>query len=354
MDTKQPKVRRRVKRKRLRKVGLFSEVRRKPSRRFVWAYLLGCVYLLAIATTSSWPESLWGIATLVTMAPAWLVLMPYLLVAFVALLRRPLWGVFVVIAGIPLVMLAMNFQFPDKANGNNGRQVRVVTVNLGNSKVDVETLRKFVERRHVDLLVLQEVNAGYETKEALLGIFHGDCSGHLCLVSPHPIERQKSVNRRNFDEWGVYSTLYEVDVHGHILAVANVHMRTPRSGIQALIDLDLFWYSEISDAVRMQSAESATVQAMVSNVSKPLIVAGDFNMTSTHPVFHRDWGRYQHVFEAAGLGLGYTKFTRWHGVRIDHILTSPNDWAVEQAIVAPSFGGDHRPLIVDLKLINAG
>jgi endonuclease/exonuclease/phosphatase (EEP) superfamily protein YafD len=51
----------------------------------------------------------------------------------------------------------------------------------------------------------------------------------------------------------------------------------------------------------------------------------------------------------AGWGYGYSKFTRWHGLRIDHVLADDN-WRVANSYVADDHGGDHRPVVANLVL----
>jgi len=43
--------------------------------------------------------------------------------------------------------------------------------------------------------------------------------------------------------------------------------------------------------------------------------------------------------------------TRWHAVRIDHILSSP-EFRVRKAAVGPESGSDHRPVFAELELIS--
>ena len=55
----------------------------------------------------------------------------------------------------------------------------------------------------------------------------------------------------------------------------------------------------------------------------------------------------ENTFNASGVGLGYTKYTRIHGIRIDHILTDKH-FQTLAAEVGADFGGDHRPMIAKL------
>jgi hypothetical protein len=80
---------------------------------------------------------------------------------------------------------------------------------------------------------------------------------------------------------------------------------------------------------------------------RPVIIAGDFNLTRANPLFQTNWSRYNDAFSDKGIGLGYTKHTRWHGARIDHLLSDDN-WQTVSSVVGPDIGGDHHPLITRL------
>jgi endonuclease/exonuclease/phosphatase (EEP) superfamily protein YafD len=66
-------------------------------------------------------------------------------------------------------------------------------------------------------------------------------------------------------------------------------------------------------------------------------------------IYRRYWSAWQNAFSTAGLGFGYTKYTRRWGIRIDHVLAG-DEWRVLEARVGPDLGGDHRPVVVKLEL----
>ena len=47
-----------------------------------------------------------------------------------------------------------------------------------------------------------------------------------------------------------------------------------------------------------------------------------------------------------------TKYNGWIRARIDHVLTN-DQWHVDRARVGPDAYSDHRPLLVDLTLLDA-
>ena len=77
---------------------------------------------------------------------------------------------------------------------------------------------------------------------------------------------------------------------------------------------------------------------------------GDFNLPVESAIYRRSWGSFHNALSETGLGLVPTKHTRWHGVRIDHVLAGPG-WQAIRAWVGPGLGGDHRPVIADLRWV---
>jgi len=66
-------------------------------------------------------------------------------------------------------------------------------------------------------------------------------------------------------------------------------------------------------------------------------------------IYRRYWSDFSNAFSDAGWGWGATKATRWHGIRIDHVLVGHGASAL-RAWVAPHLDGDHRPMAADLAL----
>jgi hypothetical protein len=64
-------------------------------------------------------------------------------------------------------------------------------------------------------------------------------------------------------------------------------------------------------------------------------------------IYREAWGAWTNAFSHAGFGLGWSKYTRWHGVRVDHVLY-PAGWECLRAWVEPGLGLDHRPVVADL------
>jgi endonuclease/exonuclease/phosphatase (EEP) superfamily protein YafD len=97
----------------------------------------------------------------------------------------------------------------------------------------------------------------------------------------------------------------------------------------------------------LRTAESEATRRWISRSPRPVLVAGDFNLPVDSVVYRRSWSWLTNAFSQAGTGFGSTKFTRWHGVRIDHVLGGPG-WHCRRCWVGPDVGSDHRPVIADM------
>ena len=127
----------------------------------------------------------------------------------------------------------------------------------------------------------------------------------------------------------------------------NVHLATPRNIISDLLHRSINWRS-IRLFRENKSLQTSLLKTWADNQPQ-FIMAGDFNMTLNESLYHDDFSSYQNAIDEAGFGLNYTKYTSWHGVRIDHVLSS-NNIIINSAKVMPSLGGDHRAVITTFSL----
>jgi endonuclease/exonuclease/phosphatase (EEP) superfamily protein YafD len=135
----------------------------------------------------------------------------------------------------------------------------------------------------------------------------------------------------------------------------NVHLRTPRNGLQAVLDPQTLIDSSKSPclqvAIQLRRQKSGKVVDWINQFSHQVIIAGDFNMPVDSDIYHQTWSKYGNAFSTAGLGFGYTKTSDilgWqYGSRIDHIL-SGRSWRPCRCWIGPDVGSDHLPLVADL------
>lgn len=131
-----------------------------------------------------------------------------------------------------------------------------------------------------------------------------------------------------------------------------VHLSTPRGALQEFRDISsipsLGAVTRRNTAEREEESEHA-VEWIDQGRAMPLIIAGDFNLPVESAIYRRNWGRFRNAFSEVGWGPGYTKHTRWWGIRIDHVL-SGGDVRPLSSYVGRDVGSDHLPLIAELAL----
>jgi len=304
-----------------------------------------------------WPSSFWWLGNLLQIAPVWFLSFPGLFLLLVALLLRDKLSVLLLLfSGTVLLFGVLDFQVPDfmgKDKIQNGSfSIKILDMNLGN-KIDESALGEYILALQPDLIVLQEVNsAELNTVLGLLPdrVWYQNLNSHLGIISRFKIKRAQVFDRHLLGGGGGYVGRYEMEGPSGTFYVVNVHLNTPRDGLDALLADHLAGIPTMKRITESQATEShlAAKEAMSLN---PILIAGDFNMTQKNPIYHRYWSSFQNSFSKKGLGFGYTKHTRWHGARIDHILCDSH-WQVIFAESGPAIGGDHRPVFAEFRYLS--
>jgi hypothetical protein len=226
--------------------------------------------------------------------------------------------------------------------------IRLMSVNLGEG-MDNEAVIKTIVDGEFDIVAFQEIeHHKLETFQHLLanGWFL-DFREHLGLASRFPILETELQNRRFHNDWGGIIGRYLLAAPFGEISVFNVHLETPREGVEDVIAERWNGIAGMKKVTEIQEVESMVASRFVQDY-KGAIILGDFNMREPNPIYQKYWGSYADAFSQVGRGWGYTKFTDWHGVRIDHCLYDPDYWQAIWAVVGSGFGGDHRQILVTL------
>lgn len=341
-------------------------------RSLMWLYMLvllavwGCLYF---DTGNSW----W--TTLFLFSPRWVLGLPWLLLFPLTLLvdyRIARWyAIHLIVLVIPLLGFCVpSFSFDERANEAVPR-LRVMTCNLGEGPIRVGQLLLWLEQERSEVLLLQECNSQLleELKQKLDWNFRHD--DKLVIASSRRLSDITIVEQRDSDHYGV-SVMISAEVslsnelattHQYQLAsqedpkaransvrLVCVHFPTFRPAFEKARSFD----ASAEDDYRMlvveyRSLAKAASEALLASET-PTLIGGDFNVPA-ESAFYRDyWSDYQNALSIQGWGLCYTKYTRLHGVRIDHVLGDAH-WTVESAKVGPNLGGDHRPVSVGFGLV---
>lgn len=300
----------------------------------------------------------WWAATVLLFAPRWPLLAPLALVSVWCLARnwRLLW-----LNGVSLLVLlvpGMGFCVPALAapslTAGPGEELRILTYNLGEG-VENAAVRDMLERRAPDIVFLQECRE--ERARALFDSqWHVASVHHVCIASRYPIFATDRLPGEKPQRWSNVAVRARLDTPAGLVWAVCVHLDTVRHGLEELsvTRADGVQGAEaVREVIEERSAEAERAREWISELEGPVIVAGDFNMPVESRIYQRCFGDLRNAFSTRGWGLGHTWRSRWHGVRIDHVLhgDAVTCLAVE---LADSLGGDHRPMEARLRVPHSG
>lgn len=353
------RMRREAKRRSVKPRSIFA-----PGRREV---ILGYVAWAAFAATSvlavlMWQYGdVWWTMTALLFIGRWIFLLPLgvLAVAAVVMRRRVLIPVALsalVVAG-PIMGFRVGWQrlIPH----GPGLHLRAVSVNSGQHGLGAGGASDFLERVRPDLLAIQECSPSLIADLKELTGWHFHHTDNLCFLSRYRISDSTLMDRRVLarihgeNDMGIggagYVVRYTVQTPSGALSVTNLHLETPRKGLEDLLggNVDL---SKLRENTTLRGIESDLARQFVNQSELPTIVLGDFNTPVESQIFQRSWGDLTDAFSHAGFGFGMTKFNGWIRARIDHVLAGPGVY-VDHVAVGGDVDSDHRPLIVDLTVM---
>ena len=302
---------------------------------------------IAISLLPFWPENRFFsiVGYLLLFAPRWWIFILPISI-FIVFKHLTMWQRGAI---IPITILTISFLdvawFPRiDTNAHGMLELPIISVNIGNSS-NKNILKKSIETNAPYLVLLQEAR-----EQTLIHLFDDnewniDCAGTLCIASRLPIKRIASLNRSKLGGWGNYAAKYEIDFFGEKLQLINVHLDTPRSILESLL------HRSVNERETDRITFNRRIQVSIINNwvdrDTPTIIAGDFNMPTNENIYRKNLGHLNNALDSAEFGFRYTKHTKWHGIRIDHILFN-NFFIVKNAKVLDDFGGDHRPIFTVL------
>jgi endonuclease/exonuclease/phosphatase (EEP) superfamily protein YafD len=215
---------------------------------------------------------------------------------------------------------------------------------MSGGSFDSSKLNIQIEFNQPDIMVFQE-SSHQKLTEALPENWLLNCQQSQCIASKATSKIINFQTRRIFDGWGTFAVLFELNVNGQTIHILNVHLETPRKAYEN-IRYGQLNFSLMKNIYEQRYLEATLAKALAVSYS-PLIIAGDFNMTSDSWIYNDSFGEYNNVFNEKGLGFGDTKHTTLLGVKIDHILID-QDLSVVKSWVDIDTGSDHRPLFADI------
>jgi endonuclease/exonuclease/phosphatase (EEP) superfamily protein YafD len=246
--------------------------------------------------------------------------------------RWPLAAIGLLAANLALATPAL-LMTANEAGGSSGERIKVLSLNLWSSRDD-DGIARLIDSTQPDLVMLQEVR-----------------DHHVATLLPRLRDRFPYVAKSQYDV-ALLSRRPLAEVRAHLQTED-----TP-SFITAL------WTSPAGNTVRVGSVHLAWpfrpetqvrhirwLTETVSGERRPLILAGDFNLTPWSYMLSRL--TFDSGLRRQGL-IGFSWPSREAGpmppaVLIDHVLTSPSI-AGANFRVHGDVGSDHRPVSVELDL----
>lgn len=290
----------------------------------------------------------WWPATVLLFGPRWVLLLPLMLLAPLALAILPRALVPLAGGALAIVGPVMGFAAGSLTAPRRAPDLRVVSFNIqGGSALGVPgTLETAIATWEADVIALQECPHAVAAEARSLAALSTHTQGGLCLISRFPIVQVDSLPPWRIGEigWAGSVVRYTLAIGGRMLRVTNLHLDTPGRGLEVLRERR---DSRLLAAnLEMREVASRRASNWVIQGGSPAVVAGDFNTPGESAIFRQYWGHLDDAFAQAGLGYGGTRVLRWFRVRIDHILTTDELRAV-RAEVGADLGSDHLPLIAD-------
>ena len=313
------------------------------------AYVVGVCGLVCLLWSTG---DQWWLATVLLFGPRWPILAPLLLLAPLGLAFRRhvlpwLFGVLILAVG-PFMGMALPWQrvsgfFADAPD----LTMRLVTYNCGDT--GDEAVIQMARALQPDILTLNEWHASRPLPDALTaGRQIARAEGNVVL-SRFPIEDIERLQSDRLKPWELRALRCLLRTSAGPIQIVCLHLETPRQGLDEVRNSLLRGPEAIRRNTEKRRFEAELVSGFAEEFSGPAIVAGDFNTPVESRIYRRYWSDWQNAFSQAGFGLGYTKFTRLFGARIDHILVNSH-WRVTSAWVGHELGGDHRPVVAELAL----
>jgi len=312
--------------------------------------------LLAAAVAVHTLGDRWWAATALLFAPRWVVGLPLLVLVPAALAtRRRLLAPL----GVALVILlgpVMGFQVPGPGvllHRDEPHDLRVMTSNIGGGRsISPTALDAVLREIRPDVAAFQECDIDLDRLRGAGWFAHSN--SNLCVVSRFPI-RRASRDRGSLGpgRGSGKAFAYVLETPSGTLTLLNLHLATVRPGLSEVMHRGWRGAPDLTANSAFRRLESRIARDRATQMVSLPIVVGDFNLPVESAIYREAWAEWSNAFSRAGLGLGWTKYTRWHGVRVDHVLHGP-DWECRRAWVGPSLGFDHRSVVADLVRTRAG
>jgi len=297
---------------------------------------------------------LWWPATVMLFGPRWVVLLPVLPVVLLATIRDR--ALLVPLTVVLLSLLGPLLGFRTGIRGlfvmERESDLVVATLNAQSGRAFTYGLAPLMDLLGADVLMVQECGGALRDSIRRTTEWHTASNSTLCVVSRFPITERSVMDRANLRSVGGSALIatYSLDTGGADIHVTNVHLETPRDG------LELIRSGQVSEGVEILRQKSILREIELRRAERwareghhPALVVGDFNTPPESRHFRRIWSSWTDAFGRAGFGIGGTRLNGWIRARIDYVMAD-DSWTVVSARTGEPVGSDHLPVVARLRL----
>jgi vancomycin resistance protein VanJ len=313
-----------------------------------WGYLL---FVLSVAVAINYFGDYWWPATILLFTPRWLMLAPapVLFLLIVASRRHHLLARGILAVFVFGIFTIVRFELPSpffQSRGSAHPPISVLTLNCDYGRADATLLQELVEKYSPEVVQFQ--GASSRTISVFDQSWHTHRSGQLFTASRYPIDACKTLDDPSFNFGQSDAMACTVRTSWGTICLVNLHFASPRDALELVISQWWGGRDALRANSRLREQQTQAVGQYVVGIANPTIITGDFNTVADSPLLRRHLGNHFNAFSEAGWGIGNTHFTRRTGVRIDHILASPQ-WKCRRCVVLSNVGADHRPVFAEFE-----
>lgn len=274
----------------------------------------------------------------------------FIAVPILLVLRRWRWSLIYAPAVILFTVQYSPLLLPNPAASVEAPHLRVLTYNLGSVVEDAEHTADVIRAADAHIVALQEllspVALRLQRDLADLYPYHAlhptdNYARGVGLFSKYPITDDTYLDQIIL---GGQQTRIALAA-GTTITVLNVHPVAPAAPLFG-----------IESTLRSQEISYALDRA--AQVTDPLLLVGDFNITDQTDDYARIAARYGDAFRVSGTGFGatfpnFTRFAyrlRWLPpiIRIDYVFYDANWQAISAYTLGDHGGSDHYPVLAEL------
>ncbi|MEM9984075.1 MAG: endonuclease/exonuclease/phosphatase family protein [Bacteroidota bacterium] len=223
-------------------------------------------------------------------------------------------------------------------NPTGAYPLSIISANLLRDNPQADSALRYLEQSPADILILTEVTGEWDQRlKSLAGKYpyrfglaregyHG-----IFLLSRYPLLQAKLWWPGGYNCPAVYA---EVKWAGDTFAVVGFHPPAPPRRRKT----------------RIRDLQFRALASRLANIKHPLVVVGDFNLTSFHPTYQDFLQRLTLSDTRIGKGrqASWPAWAGSFGLCLDHALVSSH-WEVVRREVGPFIGSDHLPLELEIQ-----